>query len=111
MFRHGGDEGGADGVDPRGRPIGVFASLEELKVEWTSFASAEVDLGIRAVQSGDVLGHGAEGCRHATRLDRLFAGFAKVRAPPTVFSAAGVEFCTLKNSKVLTNPVWVTCLH
>ena len=76
MLRHGGDESGADRVDPSGRPVRVLATFEEVKVERASLSSLEVDSGIRAVQSGDALGHGTEGCRHATILDRVFTGFA-----------------------------------
>ena len=89
MLRHGGDESGADRVDPSGRPVRVLATFEEVKVERTSLSSLEVDSGIRAVQSGDALGHGAEGCRHATILDRVFTGFAGGRAPASVLTVTG----------------------
>ena len=88
MLGHGGEESGADRVDPSGRPVGVLASFEEIKVERASLASLEVDSGIRAVQSGDALGHGAEGCRHATMLDRFVTGFAGGRTPTSVLAVA-----------------------
>ena len=88
VVRHGGEESGADRVDPSGRPVGVLASFEEIKVECASLSSLEVDSGIRAVQSGDALGHGAEGCRHATMLDRFFTGFAGGRTPTSVLAVA-----------------------